>query len=340
MWVIPYLNALSTINLTRSRNSTLLSAPPETYWGQFEEISKYNTHLNVAERLWTAWYAWMQNDVLATGIMSFMMHEIVYFGRSLPWIFIDTLGLLKNYKIQSVSGRRCEHQDISLTLAEQNTLVAGAMELCQICASQPFHSRIASNLVGMLCPLMWIVPNGVLQAISPNGSVFRTFDFGPFSVCVDNGLPNCDIFCFGRHVALFLSSRSSLGPSLQGYPQNPPPVLCPFWHGGRIRLSDWSHDFGIWNRWLSDSLVCSDWGFAHLHYVRLDCAAPIPGHWFTQRLRVSMEPSPFPSILGWRWSPWSSPWKIRWQLFQQLPVVGLLAWYRVFTWFNQAAERE
>ena len=104
MWVIPYLNALSTTNLTRSRNSTLLSAPPETYWGQFEEISKYNTHLNVAERLWTAWYAWMQNDVLATGIMSFMMHEIVYFGRSLPWIFIDSLGLLKNYKIQSVSG--------------------------------------------------------------------------------------------------------------------------------------------------------------------------------------------------------------------------------------------
>lgn len=45
----------------------------------------------------------MQNDVLATGIMSFMMHEIVYFGRSLPWILIDSSGLLKNYKIQSVS---------------------------------------------------------------------------------------------------------------------------------------------------------------------------------------------------------------------------------------------
>lgn len=85
------------------RNSTLLSPPPVTYWGQFEEISKYNTHLNFVERLWTTWYAWMQNDVLATGIMSFVMHELVYFGRSLPWIFIDSLGLLKNYKIQSVS---------------------------------------------------------------------------------------------------------------------------------------------------------------------------------------------------------------------------------------------
>lgn len=91
------------------RNSTVLSSG--TYWGQFEEISKYNTQLNVAERLWAAWYAWMQNDVLATGIMSFVMHEAVYFGRSLPWIFIDTLGLFNRYKIQGVSDllnrRRC-----------------------------------------------------------------------------------------------------------------------------------------------------------------------------------------------------------------------------------------
>lgn len=75
--------------------------PSGTYWGQYEEISKLNGQLNVAEKLWAAWYAWMQNDVLATGIMSFAMHELVYFGRSLPWIFIDSLGLLKGYKIQN-----------------------------------------------------------------------------------------------------------------------------------------------------------------------------------------------------------------------------------------------
>jgi methylsterol monooxygenase len=87
-------------NHVLSRNSTTLSSG--TYWGQFEEIGKYNTQLNVPERLWAAWYAWMQNDVLATGIMSFVMHETVYFGRSLPWIFIDTLGLFNRYKIQGV----------------------------------------------------------------------------------------------------------------------------------------------------------------------------------------------------------------------------------------------
>lgn len=84
------------------RNSTLFSPSPGTYWSHFEEISKYHIRLNVAERLWAAWYAYMQNDVLATGVMSFVMHEVVYFGRALPWIIIDGLGLFKQYKIQSV----------------------------------------------------------------------------------------------------------------------------------------------------------------------------------------------------------------------------------------------
>lgn len=79
--------------------------PPGTYWGQYQDITKFNTHLSVAERLWVAWYAWVQNDVLATGIMSFVIHELFYFGRSLPWVFIDSLGFFKRYKIQSVSGK-------------------------------------------------------------------------------------------------------------------------------------------------------------------------------------------------------------------------------------------
>jgi len=91
-----------------SRNSTTAfpfanqSAHIDTYWGQFEEISKYNVSLNYLERLWLAWYTYMQNDVLATGIMSFVMHEVVYFGRSLPWIIIDCLPMFRRYKIQNV----------------------------------------------------------------------------------------------------------------------------------------------------------------------------------------------------------------------------------------------
>lgn len=87
------------------RNATTAAtfAPaPDTYWGSFDEISKYNIHLSYLEKLWLAWYTYMQNDVLATGIMSFVMHEAVYFGRSLPWIIIDCIPWFRKYKIQQV----------------------------------------------------------------------------------------------------------------------------------------------------------------------------------------------------------------------------------------------
>lgn len=74
----------------------------DTYWNQFEKVSEYNVHLNYFEKLWMAWYAYIGNDVLATGIMSFLMHELVYFGRSLPWIIIDCIPYFNKYKIQNV----------------------------------------------------------------------------------------------------------------------------------------------------------------------------------------------------------------------------------------------
>ncbi len=83
------------------RNSTLTGAPV-TYADYFNDIAAYNVHLNVFEKAWAAWYAYMQNDVLATGIMSFMMHEIVYFGRALPFLIMDKIPYFKKYKIQAV----------------------------------------------------------------------------------------------------------------------------------------------------------------------------------------------------------------------------------------------
>jgi len=73
----------------------------DSYWAQVDEVAKYNIQLNYFEKLWMAWYAWMQNDVLATGIMSFVMHELVYFGRSVPWIIIDCIPYFNRYKIQN-----------------------------------------------------------------------------------------------------------------------------------------------------------------------------------------------------------------------------------------------
>lgn len=105
----------NTLRLTRSTtlsaiNSTvasgLNSTSPADYFSVFEEVSKIHVQLSVAERLWASWYLYMQNDILATGIMSFMMHEIVYFGRCLPWVIIDAIPAFNKYKIQNVSVQR------------------------------------------------------------------------------------------------------------------------------------------------------------------------------------------------------------------------------------------
>jgi len=96
-------------------NGTAFLSQPETYSQAFEEISKYNVHLNIFERLWAAWYAYMQNDVLATGIMSFVMHEVVYFGRSLPWIIIDMIPYFNKYKIQNVRFHPSRHSLLQLS---------------------------------------------------------------------------------------------------------------------------------------------------------------------------------------------------------------------------------
>jgi len=87
-----------------SRNATGFYQPQaqSTYWGTYDDIAHSTPTLNVFERLWMAWYAFMQNDVLATGIMSFVMHESVYFGRSLPWFIMDRMTSMRKYKIQNV----------------------------------------------------------------------------------------------------------------------------------------------------------------------------------------------------------------------------------------------
>lgn len=56
--------------------------------------------LSLIEKAWVAWYTWWGNPVLATGVMSFLMHEIVYFGRCLPWVIIDAIPYFNRWKLQ------------------------------------------------------------------------------------------------------------------------------------------------------------------------------------------------------------------------------------------------
>lgn len=56
--------------------------------------------LNPIEKAWAQWYQYMDNDMLATGVMLLAFHEICYFGRSLPWYFVDCIPYFRRWKIQ------------------------------------------------------------------------------------------------------------------------------------------------------------------------------------------------------------------------------------------------
>ncbi|KAL7424700.1 C-4 sterol methyl oxidase [Cryptotrichosporon argae] len=56
--------------------------------------------LSWLERTWAAYYIAVGNPIIATGLMSFFLHEIVYFGRAIPWLIIDAMPFFQQWKLQ------------------------------------------------------------------------------------------------------------------------------------------------------------------------------------------------------------------------------------------------
>lgn len=74
-----------------------------TYFGIYESLKSSqfaSNSLTVAEKLWASWYLYMNNDLLATGLLFFLVHELFYFGRCLPWFIIDQIPYFNRWKIQ------------------------------------------------------------------------------------------------------------------------------------------------------------------------------------------------------------------------------------------------
>ncbi|BCS21446.1 sterol desaturase family protein [Aspergillus puulaauensis] len=64
-------------------------------------VAKQDPSLSWPEQLWWAHYAFWNNDVFATGIITFLAHELIYFGRCLPWVIADALpNIFRRFKIQ------------------------------------------------------------------------------------------------------------------------------------------------------------------------------------------------------------------------------------------------
>ncbi|RHZ52576.1 hypothetical protein Glove_460g47 [Diversispora epigaea] len=56
--------------------------------------------LNFVERAWDEWFKSFNNELIATALISFLMHEIVYFGRCLPFWIADFIPYFQKYKLQ------------------------------------------------------------------------------------------------------------------------------------------------------------------------------------------------------------------------------------------------
>lgn len=59
-------------------------------------------NLSWAEKHWTEMYEG-RNEIFVTGMVAFIMHEVVYFGRYLPFFICDFIPAFQKYKLQPVS---------------------------------------------------------------------------------------------------------------------------------------------------------------------------------------------------------------------------------------------
>lgn len=87
-------------------NLTELSQPV-TYFGILQHLQYLSDNqetfkqLSILEKWWASWYLYMNNDILATGLLFFVTHEVMYFGRCIPWLIIDQIPYFNRWKIQA-----------------------------------------------------------------------------------------------------------------------------------------------------------------------------------------------------------------------------------------------
>lgn len=158
---------------------TLTQALPE-YWAQFDKVSATHVSLNYFEKLWAAWYAYMGNDVLATGIMSFTLHEVVYFGRSLPWIIIDCIPAFNKYKLQGQKIPTAWEQWQCALLVLLSHVTVELPQIWYVFFSLPENQHLSVS---------------VSKAFPPTLPVLRNVDNGAIPTLVEDCLSNRNLLC-------------------------------------------------------------------------------------------------------------------------------------------------
>jgi len=144
-----------------SFNATLHASAAELYAQAGTDFSS----LNWLEANWAAWYMWVGNPILATGILSFVMHEVVYFGRCIPWIIIDSMPYFRKWKLQpnKVPTKQQQWECTKLVLITHFTI-----ELPQIWFFHPLAESLGMET--------WQVPLPSLMTMIPQIFLFMVIE--------------------------------------------------------------------------------------------------------------------------------------------------------------------
>ena len=263
--------------MTLSLNVTVAAAAHETAEQLYAHIDI--SKLNWLEQQWVAWYLWIGNPILATGLMSFLFHEVspltriygfmdgtsltvhsvmklVYFGRCVPWIIIDAIPYFQKWKIQP---------DKIPTAKEQWECTKGvlsshfAIELPAVCTSclEVSASNLFSFQIWFFHPMadalgleMHQVPFPPWRSMLPQIAFFFVFeDFFHFWGMVQL----LRICVLGQSNRYYSSPGITHGCFVQAHSQTSSQVFCTFWFGCRVRPS--SRDLYPWHRYYCRSFT-------------------------------------------------------------------------------------
>lgn len=146
-------------------NATTHLAPAVT--NLYQGVDK--TQLNVLELAWMSWYERFDSPVVATGVMSFLLHEvglgscvraeetvelmpvlvdqIVYFGRCIPFMIMDQIKFFRKWKLQPVSSQVLEARGGADGLAaDQSAVGGGSVEVHEGGPPHSLHGRAPPDL--------------------------------------------------------------------------------------------------------------------------------------------------------------------------------------------------
>lgn len=199
-------------------NSTL--ATPDTYFGIYNELSKYNVHLNIFERLWAV------SDANGTPLRLMLTidpelvclhakrcprhryHELRHARDCLLWSehSLDHNRPHTIFQQIQASGAKDPHRRRAMGMHETRS-------------PQSLHRRITSDL-----------------ALPPNGEILRHGYRRSLPFMADNLLPDRSLFRVGGCMALLDAPRLPLRLLLQERPQDPSPIFRAFRTRCRICL--------------------------------------------------------------------------------------------------------